>query len=364
MCAQSEYFQDNDPLFRSIFEYSAIGIALVGLDGRWLAVNPAVCFIVGYEEEELLAIDFQTITHPDDVNSDLELMDQLASGRIISFNLKKRYFHKDRHIVWVLLTVSLIRNADYSPRFVISQIQDISARVLAEAEHEELLRDNRMLTQNLFAVQEKERRHLERELHDELGQWLTAIHAEAQAISNSVCRESNIYAGAQAISENIKSMNEVIRDLLRRLRPVMLDKFGLAESLRELKSQWCLHNVHTLCELTLEGDFKDLREIINITIYRIVQEALSNVCKHAHATRVLIRLSFERGLVHNCDTLLLSIADNGKGCNPGEKFKGLGLLGMRERTIAAGGNFTLHSVLGSGTQINVRLPIQQQGEDL
>ena len=361
---QEAYFHDDDTLFKSAFEHSAIGMALVGLDGRWLKVNPAICRIVGYEKEELLAIDFQAITHPDDVDSDLELMKQLANGKIISFNLEKRYFHKDGHIVWILLTVSLIRNTDHTPRFVISQIQDISARIKAEAEYKALLIENRMLMQNLFEVQEKERRYLARELHDELGQWLTAIHVEAQTISRSVDRISEVYTCAETISESAKRMHEVIRGMLRQLRPALLDMLGLADSLRDLKKQWCLHQSDTLCELTLEGDLENLGEIINITVYRIIQEALNNVRSHAHATRVLVRLSREINTASATGTLLLSVEDNGRGCDPEQRFEGLGLLGMRERSIAAGSTFSLHSRPGYGTHIDVRLPLEVREENV
>lgn len=118
----------SDELFKSVFNYAAIGMALVSTSGRWLKVNKAVCDIVGYTEDELLKIDFQTITHPDDLESDLSLLHQLIDRKIDSYQMEKRYFHKDGHIVWIILSVSLIRNNDGSPKFFISQIQDITER--------------------------------------------------------------------------------------------------------------------------------------------------------------------------------------------------------------------------------------------
>jgi two-component system sensor histidine kinase/response regulator len=118
--------------FRGAFDFAAIGMALVGLDGRWLRVNRSLCTIVGYSEEELLARDFQSITHPDDLDSDLEFVRQMRDGKISSYQMEKRYFHKQGQIVWVLLSVSMVRNADGEPLYFISQIQDITERKRSE----------------------------------------------------------------------------------------------------------------------------------------------------------------------------------------------------------------------------------------
>ncbi|SCY27765.1 PAS domain S-box protein, partial [Nitrosospira sp. Nsp13] len=250
MMIDASYFNDEDALFKSAFEHSAIGMALVGLDGDWLKVNSALCRIVGYEKEDLLATNFQTITHPDDVDIDLKLVKQLVNNEITFFNLEKRYFHKEGHVVWVLLTISLIRNPDQTPRFVISQVQDISARMKAEAEYKALLMENRMLMQNLFEVQEKERRYLARELHDELGQWLTAIDAESQTISRRADRHLDLQVSAETISGSVKKMHGVIRSMLRQLRPALLDILGLTDSLRDLQKQWRMYHPDTLCEFS------------------------------------------------------------------------------------------------------------------
>ena len=97
---------------RATFEQAAVGIAHVGIDGRWLRVNDKLCDIVGYPREELLQLTFQDITHPDDLETDLEYVRQVLSGKIKTYSMEKRYFRKDRSVVWVNLTVSLVRGAD------------------------------------------------------------------------------------------------------------------------------------------------------------------------------------------------------------------------------------------------------------
>lgn len=125
---------NTEELFESIFENAPIGMALVSLEGKWLRVNNSVCEIVGYSEEELFAIDFQQITHPDDLGNDLQFLEDVLAGRREKYQMEKRYFHKNGQIVWIILAVSLIRNADNSPRFFISQIKDITARKIMEFE--------------------------------------------------------------------------------------------------------------------------------------------------------------------------------------------------------------------------------------
>lgn len=116
---------DNE-FFNSVFEFSPIGMALVGVDGTWLKTNDAVSRIAGYPKEELLQITFQDITHPDDLQKDLNKMTELLDGKIDRYEMEKRYFHKHGQIVWIQLTVTLVHNEDGQPRFFISQIQDIS----------------------------------------------------------------------------------------------------------------------------------------------------------------------------------------------------------------------------------------------
>lgn len=113
-------------LFGSAFHFAGIGMALVGLDGQWLKVNPALCDLVGYSESELLSLSFQDITYPEDLEADLQQAASLLAGNIRSYAMEKRYIHRDGHLVWILLTVSLVDDADLRPFCFVSQMQDIS----------------------------------------------------------------------------------------------------------------------------------------------------------------------------------------------------------------------------------------------
>jgi diguanylate cyclase (GGDEF)-like protein/PAS domain S-box-containing protein len=125
--------RESESRFRRAFDDSAIGMALVALDGRWLKVNPALCRITGYLEEELLGLTFQAITHPDDLGDDLEFVRRLLSGEITTYEMEKRYLHKNGSVVWILLTGSTVSGSSGQPMYFISQIQDITDRKRAHA---------------------------------------------------------------------------------------------------------------------------------------------------------------------------------------------------------------------------------------
>ena len=131
--------------FRNAVHYSAIGMALVAIDGRWLEVNPALCRLVGYTREELVERTFQDITHPDDLEADLSLAKQLLAGELETYQMEKRYVHKDGRVVWILLSVSLVRDPSGAPLHFISQIQDLTERKQIDAALRESEERHRML---------------------------------------------------------------------------------------------------------------------------------------------------------------------------------------------------------------------------
>ena len=167
--------RDSEERFRATFEQAAVGIAQVDLDGHWLRVNQRLCDIVGYTDEELLPLTFQEITHPDDVNTDLDYVRQVLAGKIQTYSMEKRYIRKDRSPVWVNLTVGLVRDEATAPKYFVSVVEDISDRKLAEEQI-------RQLNAELEATVEKRTAQLQETL--ELNQKMI----EASTLGIFACR--------------------------------------------------------------------------------------------------------------------------------------------------------------------------------
>ncbi|NSW88062.1 MAG: PAS domain S-box protein, partial [Syntrophobacteraceae bacterium] len=127
-----EDLRESENRFSSAFKYAAIGMAIVSPEGRLLKVNRALCDLLGYSEEELLARDYQCVTHPEDLARDMAYVEQMLAGTIQTYNMEKRYIHKEGHTIWALLSVSLIRDPYHTPKYFISQVIDITARKSAE----------------------------------------------------------------------------------------------------------------------------------------------------------------------------------------------------------------------------------------
>ena len=136
---EKQHIVESESRFRSALEYSAIGMALVSPEGKWLQVNQALCKLLGYPPERLYRLTFQEITHPDDLNADLSQLHDLLDGHISSYTMEKRYIRSDGQTVWALLAVSLVRDAEGQPLYFISQVEDISGLKRSEAENNRLV---------------------------------------------------------------------------------------------------------------------------------------------------------------------------------------------------------------------------------
>lgn len=208
------------------------------------------------------------------------------------------------------------------------------------------LGENRYLVGRLFAVQEEERRRLARELHDELGQTLNAVKLDALALPDS--------AVAQRIAANADHVYRAAADLVRNLRPPALDELGLATALEACVARWRASYPELEVQLSVGGKLDELGETMNLAVYRMVQEALTNCVRHARASHFYIDLT---RAPDGDDSLLLEMRDDGAGIAAGARGAGSGLTGMRERVTLLGGGFELLSEAGRGVTIRVELPV-------
>ncbi len=234
--------------------------------------------------------------------------------------------------------------------------RELRARAAAEAALAAALNDNRRLAQEHVRIQEAERKHLARELHDQLGQYLNAIKLDAVSIAQAgapgALDAAVVQRAAAAVIDSVDHVYGAVTDMIRRLRPVGLDELGLAAAIEHCVDQWRVRLPGTTFELSVSGDFEGLPEPLALTAYRMVQEGLTNVYRHAAAGRVDIRLAREHPAA-----MLLTVADDGRGMQPDERTAGFGLSGMRERVEMAGGSFVLSSAPGRGLTLTARLPV-------
>ncbi len=221
----------------------------------------------------------------------------------------------------------------------------------AESRASTLLKENRQLIHNSLQIQELERKHLARELHDELGQCLTAIQADAELIKDLSTNDKRIETSATAIMDVSSRVYDVVHSMMHRLRPGILDNLGLVEALKDEINAWNSRNIDSHCELNYSGELTELDEHTNITLYRIVQECLTNISKHARANKVNIELD------NNGTEVSLNVSDDGLGFNINNTTQGLGLIGMRERVASLNGTLLLESSPTQGTSIKITVPL-------
>ncbi len=222
----------------------------------------------------------------------------------------------------------------------------------AEARASELLAHNRELAQQLIALQESERLALARELHDELGQRCSAILIETACLRRCAADDRPALLGAAARADMAaQSLYQLLAGLLRRLRPANLDALGLVAALQELCESW-EERSGVPCVFHFEVMEETLPERINIAVYRVAQEALTNVTRHAHANQVRLVLARD-ATGHLC----LTVADDGRGMDLVRATRGLGLLGAGERAAALGGELRVESTPGEGLRLMLRIPL-------
>ncbi|CAB3793174.1 ATP-binding protein [Paraburkholderia fynbosensis] len=258
--------------------------------------------------------------------------------------------------------------------------RELNRRRALEEQAERLLADNRRLASQALQAQEFERRYLARELHDELGQYLNAIALDAARIRDLSSGQDNTQSRAQPPASPrahdpeihrialglIQSASHVYRqigDMIRRLRPIGLDEFGLPSALEHCIDGWRERLPDASFSLTVEGDYSGLSDALTITLYRLVQEGLTNVSKFARGSRVEVFMVRAPRETHSADgtnpltdEIVVTMADDGPGTDLTKPRAGLGLIGMRERVEALGGEFHVASEPQGGFLFCARVP--------
>jgi PAS domain S-box-containing protein len=336
-----------------VAKQSSDAIIIHDLLGNISFWNPAAERIFGYASDEIVGRSATLLT-PAGLESEVAANLDAIRARALIENLETRRCTRDGRSVDVLLAAAPL--VDPNTDEVIGEIvsmRDITEQKRAQEAQAELAQ-NRRLTQLIQTRLEEERRSIARELHDELGQSVTAIRTIGAAIANrSRSNAPDVHASASTIVEVAGRIYDTVHGIIRQLRPSALDNLGLREALEELMSTFRERYPETSVRTQLEGDLDALGERVNITVYRFVQEGLTNVVRHAAATRVDVSVA-------RADRALeITVRDNGKGL--GERNQSdlarFGLMGMRERVEALGGQFEIDSMPGEGLRVRARIPL-------
>lgn len=258
-----------------------------------------------------------------------------------------------------LLLLMALGMAWFSRRRMVELNKEIHLRVSAEEKIMQLLVQNKALTRHVLKIQEAERLHLARDLHDDIGQYLLAIRLDASALNLST-KDKNPQTStafyAKRILSNAAHIQEMTRTLMRRLRPAPTSSQDCTTAISILIKEWHEQHPQIHLDINVESCSSLFTEQINITIYRFIQEALTNISKHADAKNVSIAL---KSITHDGEQqLCIEIIDDGVGFNAGETSYGMGMIGMRERIDAVNGTFTVKNNTEKGITINAKIPIQ------
>jgi PAS domain S-box-containing protein len=345
----SEALAESENRFRQLFEQASVGVALESLDGKLAIVNPAFCAMFGYTEAELHQMSCAQLSHPEDLEAEAPLLRDLCAGSRSSYQIDKRFYRRDGTIAWGRVSVSLLKPQDGGQPFIIGMLRDISP---LKQRDQELV----TLTGRLIEAQEDERRRISRELHDDIGQQAAAIAADLCVLRETMASGPSDSSSAltDMISQLATELATSIHKLSHDLHSSRLQYLGLASALRELCDKLAAQ-YHLTIELSVDCQVDRLPEPVELCMFRIAQEALSNVVKHSGGTTALVKVAM-RG-----KTISLCVADDGIGFDTSAAPSGIGLTSMRERLRLVGGELFIKSSADTGTELvaEINLPTRK-----
>ena len=361
----SERKRANDALrnLSSIVQSSNDAIVGETLDGIIQSWNAGATRIYGYLPEEAIGKSITFLAPPELLHESESFLDRIRNGeRVEHYTTRRR--RKDGQIIEVSQTISPILDAAGSVIGASVIARDITVERRLRVQLDEVARqrqeDLRRFVSSVQDAQEEERHRISRELHDDMGQRLTGLKLKLELLEDDLLGLSpDLLESVAGMKNDVESMIAEVRRISSNLRPSALDDFGLVSALQLLCNEFQRSSsmAVTFSGKPPKGTSKD----VEIAVYRIAQEALSNAAHHAAASAVAVELSQQDGIIR------LAVEDNGRGFEPGNPAgskpgrKGLGLVSMSERAQLFGGTFSLISAPGKGTKITVDIPRTREG---
>ena len=337
----------------SIAEQTADAIIMQDKDNKISFWNHSAELMFGFNRADALGRPIDIIFPKDRKKNHTETFLSGVRGKGLS-NFEAQGVTKKANLIDISISSSSLKDQK-TKRFIgnILSIRDISEKIIAEQSQKELRR-NRELTAIIQGHIEDERRSLARELHDELGQYVSAVKIFAQNIINrSKGKDKNIEESALSVTSAANQIYDGMHSIIRQLRPGSLDNLGLAETLKDMVSGWRSQHSAINVDLFVGESLGHLGEAISINVYRIIQEAMNNCLKHAEAKNISISLDNKK------KQLALVFKDDGVGFDTTllAKTKQFGLIGMQERVKSLNGIFSIKSTPNKGTLINITIPL-------
>lgn len=340
--------RQSEARFRTIFDHAAVGILLLDLNGQVMDCNPAARKMFGYLAEELKGMSIFDLSAPDQDDAEPAMFAEMAAGERNLYRLEKPYRRRDGRPVWGHLLVSMVRDSAHLPSFAIAMLEDITERKQLEAELEELKR-------RLMQGDENEQLHLSRELHDGPVQDLYGLSYHLSSFADQLPEDVD-RRPIEKLQENLHRVINTLRTISGELRPPTLAPFGLEKAIRSHASAFQQEYPQLVVELDLDPDGQTLPEPVRLALFRIYQQALTNVVRHANARHVLVHFSLDEQRVN------LAIQDDGIGFALPKRWielardGHLGLVGARERAESIAGQLKIESAPGKGTLLRVIVP--------
>lgn len=254
----------------------------------------------------------------------------------------------------IIAHLKLIETGNYQkklPEFSVREYDDIAKAVNHMTDVlDNTEKQNRALTQHSLEIQEEERRRLSQELHDEFSQSLTAIKVMAATAAHEKADSRKITTSIIGICEHLMT---IVRSMMKQLHPLILTELGLKATLEDLLQHWEMKKTATVFTLEYDDRVDLIDKQVIIQVFRVIQESLTNIVRHAKASQVKISLQIES----DSEELILSITDDGQGCHLDQIGSGFGLLGMKERITLLGGQFSVRSQISKGMKILAKVPV-------
>lgn len=335
--------------FQSIFESTSLGIKILDLTGTIIQTNAAFQDIIGYSEPEIVGRRFYDFLHPADMARAVSVFERLKAEGASTLRFQHRAIHKNGSTVWVGATFSAVHKGggDRSLAFIVSILEDVTEQKKFETEMAEL--QNR-----LQSTMELERLRLAHELHDGPMQDLYSVAYELEELRSK--SDAPLGEALGKVSNNIHRVLRELRETAKELRPPTISQFGLEKTIRsyigDLQEKHPELNIH----LSLARDHQLLPEEVRLALFRVLQQSITNIIRHAQATEIRVIFSFD------AEEARLEVWDNGKGFEVPPNWiefvrhGHFGLAGAAERISALGGTFVVESQPPVSTIVRAVIP--------